>query len=191
MGKIVLISGSNGSGKSRFAENLAVKVQNERYYIATMISQTRDNELRIRKHQKQREGLGFRTLELPYRVGNAAVSENAAVLLEDVSNLLANVFFERGGNEEDVCRDILDLARRCRSLFAVTISDLCPEAYEGETAAYICALNRLNQSLLNRSAAAVKMIGGVPRWEKGDLYALDSVLLDSPVHLQRGTRPTV
>lgn len=191
MGKIVLISGSNGSGKSRFAENLVVKIQNERYYIATMISQTHDNELRIQKHQKQREGLGFITLELPYQVGDTAISENSSVLLEDVSNLLANVLFERGGKEEDVYRDILNLAQRCRILFAVTISGLRPEVYEGMTAAYICALNQLNQSLFEQSAAAVKMIDGTPQWQKGDLYALDSILLDSPVHLQRGTCPTV
>ena len=38
MGRLILVSGANGSGKSAFAEKLAVEVGGELYYIATMCS---------------------------------------------------------------------------------------------------------------------------------------------------------
>ena len=64
----ILISGSNGSGKSLFAEQLISKMPGKRCYIATMKVQTEDNIQRIEKHRKQRQHLNFETLELPYEV---------------------------------------------------------------------------------------------------------------------------
>ena len=40
------------------------------------------------------------------------------VLLEDVSNLLANAMFEKGGSSDSVFRDICALADRCRIFVA-------------------------------------------------------------------------
>ena len=54
-------------------------------------------------------------------------------------------------------------------LVAVTITGLRADGYEGETAAYIRALNGLNQRLYDRAAAAVAMKDGAPFAEKGDL----------------------
>ena len=65
--------------------------------------------------------------------------------------------------------DIEALCSRCRLLVAVTITGLCADGYDGETAAYIRALNGLNQRLHDRAAAAVTMKDGTPFAEKGDL----------------------
>ena len=43
MGKLILVSGENSSGKSVFAESLFSKYSTKRYYIATMIPKTDDN----------------------------------------------------------------------------------------------------------------------------------------------------
>ena len=124
MGKVILISGSNGSGKSRFAEELVGKTVGTRYYIATMVSQSEDNECRIEKHKRQREGLGFVTLEVPWQVSAVQVEPNSVVLLEDMTNLLGNTVFAHGGCGEDVYRDICALADKCRLLIVVTISGM-------------------------------------------------------------------
>lgn len=173
MGKIILISGSNGSGKSRFAEELVSQTRGARYYVATMVSVTEENERRIEKHRRQREGLGFVTLEVPYQAGNAAVAPNSVVLLEDATNLLANAMFGHGGDAAAVYGDICTLAQRCRLLIVVTISGLCADEYEGETADYIRSVNELNRRLLERASAAVELRGGHPHWQKGDRNALD------------------
>ena len=155
MGTLIMISGANGSGKSRYAERIVARTTGERYYIATMRPCSEENLQRIEKHREQRKDLQFTTLECPYQVGAAAVERDGVVLLEDVSNLLANAMFERGGDEASVYADIEALCSRCRLLV--------------ETAAYIRALNGLNQRLYDRAAAAVAMKDGAPFAEKGDL----------------------
>ncbi len=185
MGKIILITGSNGSGKSRFAESLAEKIPGRRYYIATMKPQTEENLRRIQKHREQRKNLDFKTMELSYQVGKADIPDGSVVLLEDVSNLLANTIFEHHGTMEEVSRDIFTLSEKSGTLIAVTISGLAPDGYEGETAAYINALNRLNRQLYEQSAAAAEMEGGTPIWKKGDMDEMAGIPGCGAVHLQR------
>lgn len=178
MAALILISGSNDSGKSLFAEKLAARTPGERYYIATMKPVTEENHRRIKKHRDQRSSLGFTTLELPYSLDSAAqIKENSVVLLEDVSNLLANVIFEKGGCAEDVFNEICKLQNRCTLLIAVTISGLSGESgesggndnYDEGTMNYINQLNNINKMLLDRADAAVKMSSGIPIFEKGDI----------------------
>lgn len=175
MAALILISGSNDSGKSLFAEELVSRASGSRYYIATMRPCIEENYMRIEKHRKQRSGLGFTTLELPYSLNCAAdIMENSVVLLEDVSNLLANVIFEKGGSAKSVFDEICELQNRCRLLIAVTISGLTvdDENYDGGTMNYINELNNINKMLFERADAAVKMHGGIPIYEKGDINAI-------------------
>lgn len=167
MGKLLLIAGPNGSGKSRFAESLAARFSGERYYIATMVPQTEENARRIVRHRRQRAGLHFVTMELPRFIGSAGVGAGAFVLLEDVSNLLANAMFGGGGTADTVFAEIESLRRRCALLTAVTISGLASGDYAGETAAYIRGLNALNARLLDTADAAAVLRDGVPQWRKG------------------------
>lgn len=172
MAVLVVVSGTNGSGKSRFAEQLIAKLTGRRYYIATMRSCNEENEQRIEKHRRQRAGLGFRTLELPLEIGSASVGKGDVVLLEDISNLLANVMFEKGGNGREVFQDICRLLNKCRILVAVTISGLSADGYDPETAEYINGLNELNGKLVELAAVAVTMQDHQPIYQKGDIHDL-------------------
>lgn len=167
MGRLILISGENASGKSLFAERLIGSQAKEKYYIATMKACTEENRARIRKHIAQRDGLGFNTLELAYRVGDAEVSKDAIVLLEDVSNLLANNIFEKGVGEDEVFRDICRLRENCAVVVAVTISKMESDGYDGETAGYINSLNRLNEMLFDAAEVAIEMESGKAIYRKG------------------------
>ncbi|MCF0123767.1 MAG: bifunctional adenosylcobinamide kinase/adenosylcobinamide-phosphate guanylyltransferase [Ruminiclostridium sp.] len=169
MGKLILITGENNSGKSRYAERLTASCGNHRFYIATMLPATEENGERIQKHRKQREGLNFHTLECPCEVGKASIAENAVVLLEDVSNLLANVLFGRDGSGDEVLADIYALQKRCNTLVAVSIAGLSPEGFDDETADYIRTLNHINRRLADRADICITMRNGVPMAEKGDL----------------------
>lgn len=166
MSRLILVSGSNGSGKSRFAEQLIAQTTGARFYIATMVPCTADNQKRVEKHRRQRAGLGFQTLEIPHEVSTAPVTEDSVVLLEDVSNLFANAMFEKGRGVDDVYKDILGLAERCKLLVAVTISGLTDNGYDAETAAYIDGLNALNRKLFSDASAAVSMQDGQPVYIK-------------------------
>lgn len=165
---LILISGPNSSGKSLYAEGWIARTQGPRYYLATMRPCTEDDHRRIEKHRAQRRGLGFTTIECPCQVGNAPVPADGVVLLEDVSNLLANAMFERKADPDSVWRDLCALKDRCAVLVAVTISGLQAEGYDERTAAYIRGLNELNGRLLEGASAAVSMAEGRPVFEKGE-----------------------
>ena len=89
------------------------------------------------------------------------------VLLEDASNLLANSIFEKGGNTDSVFSDITKLSNNCKELFIVTISGLSADGYDGETADYIHAMDRLNQKLADISHIVIEMREGMPVYVKG------------------------
>ncbi len=167
----ILIAGPNNSGKSFFAEQLVSKTEGKRYYIATMKPQVEDNFRRIEKHRNQRKHLQFETLELPYSVNSAFVKADSVVLLEDVSNLFANVLFEKKGSISSVLTDIEQLKQRCALLIAVTISGLTDDGYDEETAAYINGLNQLNLQLFDMADIAFIMENQQPICMKGDHYA--------------------
>ena len=157
---MVLISGKNDSGKSICAEQLVAQIDAPRYYIATMVAENEENLRRIEKHRHQRANLGFRTIEEPWKIGTAPVSADSVVLLEDASNLLANGIFSYGGTKEQALEEILQLEKRCMTLFVVTISGLSTAGYEGETAAYIRNLQWLNEKLLDHASEAIQMRNG-------------------------------
>jgi adenosylcobinamide kinase/adenosylcobinamide-phosphate guanylyltransferase len=166
---LILVMGKNNSGKSLFAERLAARLHETRYYIATMRPFGAEGAARVERHRLQREGLGFLTLELPCAIGNAPLPTGAAALLEDVPNLLSNAMFEQDGNEAEVFADIELLCRRAGHVVAVTISAFEDGDYSGETLAYIRALEALNRSLYNLADIVVEMEQGVPVCRKGEL----------------------
>ena len=172
MAILVLIAGSNDSGKSLYAEQLIDQTKGKRYYIATMLPCTDENHHRIKKHRAQRQGLGFETLECPFQVGDCSVSADSVVLLEDVSNLLANAVFERGSGPDRVYEDICRLAERSGILVVVTISGLKAHDYDQETGAYIHGLNEINQRLYDKAAVAILMHNHIPIYQKGDIHDL-------------------
>jgi len=178
---IILVLGSNGSGKSVFAEKLAVKLSGtERshplFYIATMVPYGEEGLARVEKHKKQRESMGFNTVEKPSRVSVAQFPPDTVTVLEDVSNLLSNELFagERNDDEDSVFRDIMAMCGKCRASVLVSISGLSVNReYDDETNTYINALNLLNERLCDLADTVVEMRCGAPVFLKGEIDALD------------------
>ncbi len=109
---IALVIGGSGSGKSAYAEQMAVKAagNGSLYYVATMQVYDEEGKKKVERHQKMRAGKGFLTIEQPRRLKEAAkkvatekvsagkvaaerVPAGKIVLLECMSNLVANEMF--------------------------------------------------------------------------------------------------
>lgn len=156
--ELQLISGPNNSGKSLYAESLAV--QNEGHpliYLATMVPQTSENYERIEKHRQQRLGKGFVTIEEPWDIHKIDIPSDSVVLLEDASNLLANGIFLHHEDALQSYRRILALAKRCYKLIVVSIGGLADNGYDDETSGYIRQLNLLNEMLEEISVQCIKL----------------------------------
>ncbi|MCR4890941.1 MAG: bifunctional adenosylcobinamide kinase/adenosylcobinamide-phosphate guanylyltransferase, partial [Lachnospiraceae bacterium] len=99
-----LVLGGSGSGKSAYAERLAVDLcrDGKLFYIATMLRDGRDAEKRIRRHRALREGKGFQTLEQAWDMGELAETvKGGTLLLEALSDLAANEFFRMPAGESE------------------------------------------------------------------------------------------
>lgn len=114
---IALVIGGSGSGKSAYAEQMAVKAagNGSLYYVATMQVYDEEGKKKVERHQKMRAGKGFLTIEQPRKLKEAAkkvatekvsagkvsagkvaaerVPAGKIVLLECMSNLVANEMF--------------------------------------------------------------------------------------------------
>ena len=95
---ITLVIGTQDSGKSALAEDLAQESDGKLYYLATMKVCDEEGRKRIERHRKAREGKGFETIERQIRIADAAADiddhEEATVLLECMANLVANEMYD-------------------------------------------------------------------------------------------------
>lgn len=155
--EIQLIYGPNSSGKSKYAEEVAVSAGNKLIYLATMVPQNEENLQRIEKHRIQRRDKGFQTIEAGWNIDKIETDPETVILLEDASNLVANGIFMHGADAQAALDAILQLAKRCKMLIIVSIRGLCAEGYDAETANYIRQLNWLNEKLEEVADKVVEM----------------------------------
>lgn len=175
---IHLITGGSGSGKSAFAEE-CIKNSDaaRRFYLATMKVWGEEGRRRVEKHRKMREGKGFETIECETDLKSISLSQTgtfpSAVLLECMSNLVANEMFEKGGTETEICERVLEgiknLERQTQDLVIVTnevFSDGCE--YDEDTIRYIDLLAEINQRLAGISDRVTEVVFGIPVCLKSD-----------------------
>ena len=152
---MILVTGGSGSGKSAFAEDCIVSFgKARRIYIATMYPFDEESKKRVKRHQAMRQGKGFDTLECYTGLARAAVPEGSTVLLECMSNLVANEMFAENKIRlrDEVTAQILDgieaLNRQLEHLLIVT-NNVFEDgiSYEETTAEYIEAMGQVNERL--------------------------------------------
>lgn len=156
---LILILGQNNTGKSAYAEKLIGKMNSQnRYYIATMIPNGDEGKNRVLKHLKMRAHLNMITLEDPFLQMTHKIEADSDVLLEDLSNLIANRMFEKSERSCDtVLDDITALNEKVNHLIVVSISKLRECDYTDETKAYVHRLNQLNHKLSDIADVVVDM----------------------------------
>ena len=178
-GRLILITGGSGSGKSAFAERLLLREATGRpVYLATMAQRDGESLRRIARHRAMRAahgqeaGRAFATVERSTDIGGAEVEAGDFVLLEDLGNLLANEIWSPAGAgdraEAAILAGIDALLERAALLVVVSneiFSDGC--GYDEGTLGYIRALGRLHQALVRRAGAAAEVVCGIPVWKKG------------------------
>lgn len=121
------ISGGCKNGKSYLAQRLAKSAGEPLYYIATMISTGREDDVRIARHIREREGWGFQTLECGRDICSClnAASRDGSFLLDSVTALLANEMFAPSGFDPHAAERVAqELCRFVGSVrHAVIVSD--------------------------------------------------------------------
>ena len=100
MWKSILITGGARSGKSHFAQELALKSAQPVLFVATATAGDEEMKQRIEKHRRSRP-VAWRTLEVTTHVGNQIADKvgGAQTVVVDCITLLLNNVFSQYYNE--------------------------------------------------------------------------------------------
>lgn len=182
---LTLVFGGSGSGKSSFAEDLAVTQGDvPRFYIATMQKDgSAEGQQRIEKHRKHRSGKGFETLEwerdLSGHLKNWKDEHKPCVfLLEDLGNLIANEMFSPEGalsgasteDSQEIINNIIVSPLRAlheKGHFVFVVCDILDEdgPIEGdELKRYDEWMAQATSALARYAGGLVEVVAGIPHW---------------------------
>lgn len=163
-----LITGGSGSGKSSYAESQVMAAgRGKRIYIATMKPWGKEGEQRVARHRKMREKKQFETVECYTGLGDVILAPDSIVLLECMSNLVANEIFEPEGAHdlaaEAVVSGVFRLKKQARELFVVT-NEVFSDGivYDRETEHYISVLGEVNRRLARMADRVTEVVYGIP-----------------------------
>lgn len=163
-----VITGGSGSGKSAYAEEQVLLAgEGKRIYIATMIPYGEDGKQRVERHRKLRMEKNFQTMECYTGLVNLKVPEQAVVLLECMSNLVANELFEPGAAHENTVASIIagieQLRRQAKHLFVVT-NEIFSDgvSYDAEMQKYLRYLGKINQKMAEMADCVTEVVYGIP-----------------------------
>ena len=119
---LILISGTNSSGKSKAAEDkLSGFETSKKFYVAT--AKIFDDEMkeRVEKHKAMRAGKNFITIEREKNLSDLKFPKNSSVLIESLTTWLANEIFNTKNefSEEKIFNEIQILKSKCKNLILV------------------------------------------------------------------------
>ena len=169
-----LVIGGAASGKSEYAENLIVRAGLlSRTYIATMEPFDDECCARIARHRALRAQKNFETVECYTGLERLRLSGKGAVLLECISNLVANELYRPHGagadTEAAILRGVDVLLSQCQELVVVSNEIFSGGwAYEGDTRSYLQVLASVNRALATRASRVAEIVCGQAVWYKGE-----------------------
>ena len=168
-----VITGGSGSGKSAYAEQCVVDFgPAERIYVATMYPYDEESHVRIARHRQMRSRKQFSTVERYTGLAGLRVPAGSVVLLECMSNLVANEMYrEQGAGEgtvEAVMAGIGSLLEQAGHLVVVT-NEIFSDGmlYDEETIRYQRYLGEINARMGRLADTVTEVVFGIPLAVKG------------------------
>jgi len=175
----IVIIGGSGSGKSEFAEKIAVKLYNKLFsknlfYLATMIPYGGETIKKIERHRNMRKEKNFETIECYYDFEGFAQKfdnfDKSVILLECMSNLTANEIFSVGNNNAlySILNGLKIISQKCDALIVVT-NDIFSDYmnYDSQIINYIEILGKINYDMVKSADSFFEVVCGIPLLIKG------------------------
>lgn len=182
-----MVYGGSASGKSSYAESFAMSLQGDGrlLYIATMYPyKWNTTELdpetmqRIERHRAMRADKGFDTVECYRHVEHIVAKRQDVLLLECMSNLLANeMYLEPDSNagsdmaetlspvSKKIVQALVNLSTRVQDVVIVTndvFSDGGSLTYDESTREYVKNLAEINCALARVAETVTEVVCGIP-----------------------------
>ncbi len=189
---VVFVTGGSGSGKSEYAERLAVELREKEkrvrkasvrkrhelkdsgekfaprlVYIATMKPIDQECQQRIQRHRAMRAKRGFETWEQYTHLEEISPRYDDILLLECLSNLMANEMFSaagRGGQAaEAIQKGVCHLADHSRHLIIVG-NNMFEDGieYDKVTRRYLDEMAKIHRYLGKQADQVIEVVCGIP-----------------------------
>ncbi|MGG7201229.1 bifunctional adenosylcobinamide kinase/adenosylcobinamide-phosphate guanylyltransferase [Clostridium butyricum] len=172
---LTLITGGSGSGKSEFAEDLSVSYKsNNLIYIATMFLYDNESLKKVERHKRMRDHKNFKTIECFKNSKSLFISNNSTVLIDCMSNLVANEMYLEGGAKDktvqEVIRGIESINNQAENLVIVT-NEVFSDGivYDDDTMRYIRNLGEINKEIGKKADNVVEVVYSIPIFHKGGI----------------------
>ena len=182
MGKVILVTGPARSGKSEWAETLAVQSGKNVVYVATATENPADTEWqkRIQQHQ-QRRPFDWSTLLVPVELSAtlADAKPNTCLLIDSLGTWVANILEQ----DEDTWKNTLDELLETVQLVAADMVFVAEETGWGVVPAY--PLGRLFR---DRLGSLVRQLGAIcePVYLVTGGHVLNLSVLGTPLPNKQG-----
>ncbi|MFQ4142796.1 bifunctional adenosylcobinamide kinase/adenosylcobinamide-phosphate guanylyltransferase [Chlorogloeopsis sp. ULAP02] len=155
MRKVTLVTGPARSGKSEWAENVAMQSQKAVIYVATATQNSADCEWqqRIQKHQ-QRRPHDWITLEVPVELSTTLTEAkpNTCILIDSLGTWVANLLSQEEESWEKTVQDLLETI----NLVAVEMIFVAEETGWGVVPAY-----PTGRTFRDRLGSLVRRLGAI------------------------------
>lgn len=171
---LTLVIGGAACGKSEYAEQLVLRAGNlPRYYIATMQPFDAECRARIEKHRRMRAQKRFETVECYTNLAGTTLPGRGVVLLECVSNLVANERYSPAGAGDKAASAVLAGVRRlaAQSCEVIVVSNEVFSGgndYAGDTDVYLRVLAEVNREIAKDADRVCEIVDGIAQYYKGD-----------------------
>lgn len=167
---VTLITGGAGSGKSAFAEDIAVQLGGTPLiYFATMVAYDGECHEKIQRHREQRAGKGFQTVEGWQALQTMPLSPKTTILVEDLPNWASNLCFGQEGNPnfEQVEKELLGAINcllACHCSIVVVSNELFSDGrvYPPTTQEFLQMMARLHRRVAQGATAVYEVVAGIP-----------------------------
>ncbi len=112
--RIIMVTGGQRSGKSVFAENLALQLSDHPTYLATAMVMDKEMENRVAIHKERRKDV-WRNIETPLYTDGISFREGEVVLIDCLTLWATNWFFEKN---EDALLAVTSLKKQIEILLS-------------------------------------------------------------------------
>jgi adenosylcobinamide kinase/adenosylcobinamide-phosphate guanylyltransferase len=177
--KSILITGGARSGKSRLAQELAVKAGGQVLFVATAEAGDEEMKRRIEAHRKSRP-TGWETLEITTHIGSQITKNTGkakTVIIDCITLLINNVFQQYEENADPALlekavaaeiQELLDCIQHTKADFIIVTNEVGLGIIPGDKVSrlYRDLLGTANRMLAENVDEVCLMIAGIPVYVK-------------------------
>ena len=124
--RIMMITGGKSSGKTEFAESLALERSNHPTYLSTSRFFDEEMQRRIKHHQDQKN-THWRNIEAPLGIEELKFSPDEVVLVDNLSHWSNNWLFDKDDNVDEALTAIkfqIELLKQAGTIFIIVTDEI-------------------------------------------------------------------